>query len=134
MQFPALIDAIETSRPQDNWIGVSRGTTSIRFYSADVNLRIECSFDGDDIQGHDFKAPWANKHPDPKATGYFYNIYYGSTLLKRVLLVSVDGGRADLPVPETGSNRVGAFDYKIAEIVDSVGTLGDYMKRSGLTV
>ena len=134
MQFPALIDAIETSRPQDNWIGVSRGTTSIRFYSADVNLRIECSFDGDDIQGHDFKAPWANKYPDPKATGYFYNIYYGSTLIRRVVLVSVDEGRALLPLPEPGTSKVQSFDYKIAEIVDSVGTVGHYMNRSGLTV
>ncbi len=49
------------------------------------------------------------------------------------MLVSVDGGRATLPIPVTlNSKTVRALDYKVAEIIDD-GFLDEYMSRAGFT-
>ena len=86
------------------------------------------------MQNKDFKEPWANKHPDPSATGYYARLYYGPTLLKTYILVSVDGGRATLPLPDRETLQVTPEAYFVASLFDSIGTLDQYMGRSGLTV
>jgi len=104
-----------------------------------MNLRFEIGYMDDGVQCKDFREPWANRHPDPSATGYWCNLYYGSTLVKKLILVAVDGGRAMLPIPQRGrknmrSDRVLPLDYKVAQIHDRLGTLEEYMSRSGLMV
>ncbi|MBQ6923050.1 MAG: hypothetical protein IJQ73_00265, partial [Kiritimatiellae bacterium] len=48
----------------------------------------------------------------------FCDLHYGATIIGRVMLVSVDGGRATLPIPVTpNSTTVRALDYKVAEII-----------------
>jgi hypothetical protein len=42
------------------------------FCKEDINLRIVSSLEADDIQQDDFREPWANNFPDPRARGYFY--------------------------------------------------------------
>jgi hypothetical protein len=91
------------------------------------------------MQCEEFQEPWANRHPDPRATGYWCQLFYGASLIGQWVLVAVDGARAMLPLPALGPDRqhpgpVPVLDYKIAEIHDSLGTLQQYMVRSGLVV
>ena len=134
MDYGQVLGAIENSHPTDDWVGLTIGTKTTKIYFHDVNLRIECSFDGEDIQCEDFKDEWANNHPNSKATGYFYNVYYGSTLLKRVILVNVDGGNASLPVPDFKTKQVRKFDYVVANLFNTTSTLREYMQRSKLAI
>ena len=106
-------------------------------YKNDVNLRIEINYNDEGIQNESFVEPWANCFPDERARGYWCDIYFGLSLIERTILVSVDGGRAMLPIPreqdESGNYViVKPFDYKMAEIFDSLDTLFDYFHRSGL--
>ena len=115
----------------NQWERVS-GNHEYAFCKEDINLRIVSSLADDDIQQDDFREPWANKFPDPSARGYFYNLYYGSTLLHRFILVSVDGARASLPVPQIGTMDVTQAQWKVAEIFDGLGTLDEYAKQAGM--
>src|SRR5258706_10531254 len=47
----------------------------------------------------DFKEEWANKFPDPHASSSYVDVFYNSALVYRDIYVSVDGGRAKLPLP-----------------------------------
>ncbi|NOS76865.1 MAG: hypothetical protein HOP35_02865 [Nitrospira sp.] len=127
------------SDPQEGWECVSNGVSSVRINKTDVNLRLEMTYADGGIQREFFKADWANRHPDPSATGYWCDIYYGSTQVFRTILVSVDGGRALLPVPrqqgvEGKMTEVLLYDYRIAQLFDSLGTVDEYMRRSGLSI
>ncbi|GAF88006.1 unnamed protein product, partial [marine sediment metagenome] len=82
----------------------------------------------------DFRAEWANKHPDPSANRRHYDIYYGASIVESFMLVSVDGARAVLPLPEAGSTTVPVKSYELARCVDDQNTLDEYIGRSGLTV
>ena len=127
------------SDPREGWELVSSSVSSVAVNKNDVNLRLEMKHADEGVQREDFKAEWANRHPDPSATGYWCDIYYCSTRVSRTILVSVDGGRAMLPVPrqegvEGKQTEVLPYDYRIAQIFDSLGTLDEYMMRSRLTI
>lgn len=133
MDLSSIENMILSSNANSDWSGLSKGMNSIRYLNKDVNIRVECSYDNEDVQNKDFKEKWANNHPDPKATGYYFNLFYSATLLKRIILVSVDGGRALLPCPNS-KGVVRKFDYKIAELFDTTHTLDEYLNRSGLSI
>ena len=125
------------SNPKTDWHANSLSWKSTVTYRADVNLRIEINYNDEGIQQKNFVEPWANCFPDKSATGYWCDIYFGLSHIERTILVSVDGGRAMLPIPREqdviGKNIVvKPFDYKMAEIFDSLDTLYQYFQRSGL--
>jgi hypothetical protein len=54
-------------------------------------------------------------------------------MLDRIVLVSVDGGRAILPMPKSRVNLVvGTMEYRVAELFDKSETLWQYFARAGL--
>ena len=77
---------------------------------------------------------WANNHPDQKAVGYYYNLIYDGALIDRFILVSVDGARASIPVPDWKTKKIKRLDYVVGKIYDTMGTLDEYIKRSKLSV
>lgn len=108
-------------------------------YVHNPSLRFEMSHLDDGVQQEHFVAPWANKHPDPKAVGLWCDLFFGSTLIERFILVGVDGMRALVPLPRKldrtpGGSEIQPLDYKVAKIHDSLNTLDEYIKRSGLSV
>lgn len=127
---------ILASNPKTDWDHTNNGK-QIAIYKNNVNLRIEINYNKEGIQRENFVAPWANKHPDKNATGYWCDIYFNLSHIYRMILVSVDGGRAMLPSPTEEDAKgdfliVKPFDFKIAEIFQSSKELYDYMRRSGL--
>jgi len=129
-----ILRLVANSDAKCDWNHVSTGLRSSAVYRHDSNLRFEVSIDDADLQQRDFREAWANKHPDPRATGYYYDLFYGATLVRRFILVGVDGERALLPLPDRMSLKVKLLDYKIAQIHDTIGTLDDYIKRPGLSL
>lgn len=130
---------IMSSDPRADWEMIAANWRTTAISKKDVNLRLVVSSEEDGIQNADFKEPWANCHPDKRATGYWCDIYYASTLVARNILVSVDGARAMLPIPrQFGADgkitEVLPYDYRLAQIFDNIGTLDSYMVRSGLTL
>ena len=125
------------SDPVNDWqkeINYDKSITYNKYYT---NIRFEITYSGVGIQNANFTALWANKYPDPKAIGYWCNLYNESTLIERFILVSVDGGRAMLPVPRANNNKqhplqITELDYKVAQIHDSLKTLSQYFGWSGL--
>lgn len=130
MQYQEIVSKV-TMSAQEDWIKPLGHDTV--FHRYDVNLTVGSSHDGEDVQQEDFHEPWANKFPDARATGYYYNVKYGNTVVARVILVSVDGGRALLPAPGIGTKEVPDFEWAIAEIFDALGTLHEYAGRAGFT-
>jgi hypothetical protein len=137
--FNYVEQRILLSDPQEDWERVSTEISSIAVNKSDVNLRLAINYLEEGQQCRDFKEEWANRHPDPHATGYWCDIYYGSTHVSRNILVSVDGGRAMLPIPRQKGideklTEVLPSDYRVAQIFDTLGTLDEYMARSRLTL
>ena len=128
---------ILSSDPTEDWNHVTDAVGSVTSYRKDMNLRFQIRYIDDGIQRRDFKEPWASHHPDPSATGYWCDLFYGATRVERFILVAVDGGRAMLPIPKIGPensrpNIVLPLDYKVAQIHDTLGVLDEYITRSGL--
>jgi len=132
MKYEKLVELfLET--PAEEWVRV-HGNHEYAYCKADVNLRIVTSLNDDDIQAKDFVEDWANGFSDARARGYFYNLYYGETLTHRFILVSVDGARAVLPLPDLSTMETSRAQWKAAEIFDSLGSLDDYARRAGIRV
>jgi hypothetical protein len=107
----------------------------IAIFRKNPYLRIETRHIDEYIHNDDFREKWANDFPDPHATSYYYHLYFGSTRLKELILVSVDGGRALLPLPKSAADlKVEPLRYRIASIFDRFDTCDDYMKMAGLYV
>ncbi|MFN3168822.1 MAG: hypothetical protein ACE37H_17350 [Phycisphaeraceae bacterium] len=130
MTYDEVIDLVRNNEA-DQWVyNDAKGSHLLR---SDVNLRI-IKRDTDDEPMRHFHEEWANKHPDPNAHRVYYDIYYGSSFIDDFMLVSVDGFRAELPVPDPQSTVIPRDKYLIARAVDDQGTLDEYIARSGLTV
>jgi hypothetical protein len=131
--YDKIIKLILGSDSKSDWNGVSSGEKSIMYFKPNVHIRFEMNYQDNGVHLSGFKEPWANKHPDPNATSYWCDLYFDSTLIERFILVSVDGGRAMLPLPISRTDlRVGLLRFKVAQIHDSIDTLSDYMRRSNL--
>lgn len=137
--FNYVMQCISVSDPREDWERISTNISSIAVSKRDVNLHLAINYLDEGQQCRDFKEEWANRHPDPHATGYWCDIYYGSTHISRNILVAVDGGRAMLPIPRQKGidgklTEVLPFDYRVAQIFDTQGGLDQYMARSKLTL
>ena len=81
-----------------------------------------------------FNEPWATNHSDSQAHRVEYDVFYNNSFVKNVSLVSVDGGRATIPMPvNVNSANIFLEDYRFAKIV-SPERLDEYIKRSGLII
>lgn len=132
--FANLFAHIMESDSVDDWHRTrTNDWVEIACFKSNVNLRFEIHYDENGTQNENFVADWANCYPSKSAKGYFVQLRFGSTLIDTFVLVSVDGGRALLPVPKPGTLKVPPVNFKIAQIFDS-GSLIDYFFRSGLSL
>ncbi len=122
---------ILTESDQKDWI-VDDETGSFT-YKKDLNLHIQRA----DFESYrPFNEPWATNHPDPSALAIEYTVKYGESYVDKYTLVSVDGHRAELPMPKAINNPVvRKDDVNFAKIVSTGGDrVDEYLKRSKLEV
>ena len=84
-------------------------------------------------ESRSFNETWAVEHPDRNATTSEYEVRYGGSLVCHKTLVSVDGGRATLPMPIRNTSIIPRDEYNFAKIVAPNG-LDEYIERSHLSV
>lgn len=134
MSFDEIKAFILTTDPKNDWRRVTRGIEEEWFLLEDPRLRIGSTHSDEDVANDDFKEPWANSHADPNATSYWYKLTYDGAFLERLVMVSVDGARSTMPLPDQKTQRISRYSYHIAKITDYLGYLDEYIRRSGLTV
>ncbi len=129
MKLDDLKKVLATSS-QDEWI-VDDETGSFT-YKNDLNLRIErAEYD----TYENFVEPWANRHPDSSAKSVDYTVKYGSSFIERHKLVSVDGHRATLPIPESRDDlRVRPSEVNFAHIIATGDRVEEYLRRSQIRI
>ena len=132
MTFDEKINFIVMSDLRNDWYRRDDGFTHEYILKEDSLLSISSRYTNEDIHRENFKEHWTNKFPDKNAISYYYNITYGGKVLDRIILVSVDGGKANLPLLNLKSMQVESIDYTIALMFDMNGTLDKYMGLSGL--
>ncbi|RCX10437.1 hypothetical protein DFR58_12929 [Anaerobacterium chartisolvens] len=121
-----IISKIENSTKEDWYINEN----DERILRLDPNIKIISS---DFDERRQFHEEWAIRYSDSHAYLYQYYLYYNSSLIKKYKLVSVDGGRATLPIPRAGTNIVSRKDYRFALIINESRIL-EYVYRYGLIV
>jgi hypothetical protein len=134
MDYDEILEFVKTTNAKTDWKWVKTNWAEEAFLKEDPRLRIRVRWDDEGIHVRGFQESWANKHPDPTANSYWYDLSYDGALIDRFILVSVDGARAELPLPDRNTLEVEPLIYKIAQIFDGLNTLDEYMRRSGLSV
>lgn len=134
MGYDEIMEFIKTTNAKADWKWVQTSWAEEAFLKEDPRLRIRVRWDDEGIHVKGFVEPWANKHPDPSANSYWYDLTYDGALIERFILVSVDGARAELPLPDRNTLEVEPLIYRVAQIFDGLNTLDEYMRRSGLNV
>lgn len=128
MRYEEVIDRVLGTSANDWAYNDERGIFVLR---SDVDIRIVRKSDEED---REFDEDWATNHPDRKAYRVTYEIYYRASFIDEFLLVAVDGGRAELPLPALPSKVIPRKKYLEARAVDHQGRLDEYISRSKLTV
>jgi hypothetical protein len=113
------------------------GHSKIAFYKPDTSVVLAWGYEVES----DFKAPWANKFPEPRASSHYVDIFYNTILLERFLYVDVDGGRAMLPLVESLKTKsITYFKYVcLIQLLNQIrfgsgSQYASYFKRAGLEI
>jgi hypothetical protein len=134
MNFDELLAFIPTTDPLNDWCGITKDWSSERFLKEDPRLRFRSKTTDDGIQCEDFQEPWANCYRSPKATGYWYDLFYDGSFIDRIVIVSVDGTRANIPCPNIRTGLIDKYNYVVAKMFDVLENLDEYLLSSGLEV
>jgi hypothetical protein len=133
MDIDEVLAFVQLSNVQTDWKLISTGIVSEAALKEDPRLRVTIRYDERGVHEEDFREPWANGFPDPSARSYWAEVTYDRAILDRYVLVSVDGGRAMLPMPNSRVDlHVGELKYRVAELFDGAATLQQYFARAGL--
>jgi hypothetical protein len=100
----------------------------------DLNLTIREKRSSDRSDERPFGEAWAKRVPDEHAVMIEFDLFYGASYVETHYLISVDGHRALLPLPQAGTEIVAVQDYSFARCVDFQHRLEEYIERCGLKV
>jgi hypothetical protein len=81
----------------------------------------------------EYRPDW-NNFPDPNASLHAADIFFNGSLVHRTLYATVDGGRADLPLPTGNTLDVPADYARLIRLVDALSSVGgsrEYFQRAG---
>ena len=134
MSYDEILDFITASDAKLDWKWIKTNWAQEAFLKEDPRLRIRVRSDDDGLRDKDFNEPWIAAFSDTTATSYWFDLSYDSALIDRFTLVFVDGGKAELPVPDATTLEVDPLDYTVAQIFDENDTLDEYMAKAGLSV
>ena len=134
MNYDEILDFIRHTDANLDWKWIETNWAEEAFLKEDPRLRIRVRYDETGMYNRSFTESWMTAFTDQAANSYWFDLSYDHALIDRFILVSVDGGKAELPMPETGSLVVEPLNYKVAQIFDQHNTLDQYMGKAGLRV
>ncbi len=123
-----------SSSTEGHWLEInSHHTTAV--YKPDVSITLAWGLDWKE----DFDEPWAKSCPDPSASGDYVDVYYNGSLVFRTVYITVDCGRAKLPMPMSRTDlNVARNYYHFVQLIDSIGgyvsQYDSYFRRVGLQI
>lgn len=126
-----LQDCQEMSGPSGHWIEVAGHHTN---YTLKSNLSI--SIAAGMPYRDDFAEAWTKVFPDTNARSHFIDLMWCGRPVHRLMGVSVEGGRATLPLPRPGTLEVPKRAVTFFQLLDGVGggtVFIEYFKRAGFT-
>lgn len=129
MTYDTLMNTILKARNKD-WI--YHGSQRTFTFKPDLDIQIRLR--PDSKLSEPFIEDWTKPHPQQQANLKIYDIYYRSSIIESFNLAAVDEAKAQIPLPEPGSNKISRKDYKLATQVDVGGSLDAYIERSGLKI
>lgn len=103
----------------------------------DVDIAVEWGMSADPFENRrDYKPEWA-PFADPSVAICYADIFYRGSLVERVSIASVDGGRAYLPTPKRKDDRWIVMDrpYQLVKLINDLTDSRDfepYFERSGI--
>jgi len=133
MNYDEILDFVEKSNAKLEWKLIQIDCAEEAFLKEDPRLRIRVQRDDAGIHSKNFNESWVAEYSNPIANSYWHDLAYDGALIDRFVLVSVDGGQAELPMPDPTTLEVDPLTYKVAQIFDQHHTLEEYMKRAGLS-
>ncbi len=118
----------------DNWQTIP-GMQSLFYHKLFPEFTI---VEGEDVT-KDFEEPWTLKFPDTHARSYYVECRYHTTVLRKCMFVSCDGGRYHVPIPRRTGDDTFALDtssleYKIACLYHQYMPLETVLPRCGVTL
>ena len=134
MAYDEILEFLKETNAKTDWKLVKTNWAEDAFLKEDPRLRIRARWDNEGTHLREFHEPWATQYPDPNASSNWYDLSYDGQLIERFIMVSVDGARATLPLPDFNTREVNPLIYKVAQVFDELDSLEDYMRRSKLTV
>jgi len=104
------------------------------YYHKGPNLRIVVNLSEQGIENPDYRSIWANCFLHPAARSYKAKVFFNSTLINDLIMVSVDEGNVLIPQPSEDSSEknfvIDSFQYKIGLLFDSMRVLDDYIEKA----
>lgn len=134
MSYDEILDFIALSDTKQDWKWIETNWAEEAFLKEDPRLRIRVRYDDTGIHIKDYTETWMKTFAKPKATSHWFDLSYDGALIDRFVLIAVDEGKAELPMPEPGTLEVDPLNFVVAQIFDQHDTLDEYMVRAGLTV
>lgn len=130
--------------PSKTWGLDVESHSVIAVFRDDVDLRIAWGWDPDDAADHrNLYFPWQEKLPDSKVTRFYADVFWRGALVDRMMMLSVDGGRAYMPLgrpkyedKEWITEVVPDWEYKFTRLVHSfehTDSYETYFQRVGFT-
>jgi len=134
MSYDEILDFIALSDAKHDWKWIETNWSEEAFLKEDPRLRITVRYDDAGIHNKDYTETWMNAFAKPEASSHWSDLSYDGALIDRFVLIPVDEGKAELPMPEPGTLEIDPLNFKVAQIFDQHNTLDAYMARAGLTV
>jgi hypothetical protein len=104
------------------------------YYKKGPQLRVVLDERKSGILEKNYISPWANCFLHPTARSYKAKIFYNSTLIDDVIVVSVDEGTVIMPQPISDSDErhftIEPLAYKIGQLFDSMNMLDEYIWKA----
>jgi hypothetical protein len=130
MTYDQLMEILHRAAPGD-WLHDKLKGIFTNRYDLDIRIEHQSSAGRDDA----YIEHWACPSPGSKARTVQYSLYYRSSLVEHFMLVDIEGGEAQLPMPRHGVKlTVSPKDYALAKAVDTTGRLDQYMSQCDISV
>lgn len=102
---------------RDDWKSCSVAGVYVLTFIHNISIQLRQE-ENDELER--FSEPWANSFPDRNAYRDIYVLYFNSSPITKYFFVSVDGGRASLPIPKSQENLVVTSQmYNLGRVVNS---------------
>lgn len=127
---PSYLGRVEETTPDENTREESHSMRAA--YRTDLSIGIGWGF----TSLENWHEDWLDVFPDKGASSHFVDFFYNGMLVEREIYISVDGGRANIPLP-TRDMTITQWQYDFFRVLDRFERQSDfdrYLQQAGISV